>query len=147
MHYTFGMLRMHPRVLVVEDQRATRDALAELLAGSGFEVAVAADGEEALLVAKSFTPDVVVMDFGLPGLNGWETTLRLKRDPQTAGVPVVAVTGQEREEARVLGREVGCAEVFTKPVNVDELRTSLRGFAEGRLAGTPPVVELPGEGC
>ena len=55
--------------------------------------------------------------------------------------------GDGRTTAIVLGREVGCAEVFTKPVNVEELRTSLRGFAEGRLAGTPPVVELPGDGC
>lgn len=137
---------MHPRVLVVEDQPPARNALAELLTDGGFEVAVAGDGEEALGVARDFTPDVVVMDFGLPGLNGWETTLRLKRDPQTASVPVIAVTGQTEEEARVLGREVGCVEVFTKPVDLQRLATCLRDFAEGN-ATAPVAPELPPEGC
>jgi DNA-binding response OmpR family regulator len=134
-----------PRVLVVEDQRPARDALAELLSAGGFEVAVAGDGEEALGVAVDFVPDVVVMDFGLPGLNGWETTLRLKRDPKTAKVPVIAVTGEGKEEARVLGREVGCVEVFTKPVDVDRLTACLRAFAEGTAA--MPAAPLPGDGC
>jgi CheY-like chemotaxis protein len=87
------------------------------------------------------------MDFGLPGLNGWEATLRLRRDPQTAAVPVVAVTGQREEEARVLGREVGCVEVFTKPVDVDRLTSCLRDFVAGGGAGAQPVPEVPPEGC
>lgn len=135
---------LSPRVLVVEDQEPTREALAALLSDGGFEVAVAGDGEEALGVARSFSPDVVVMDFGLPGLNGWETTLRLKRDPQTAAVPVVAVTGHGQQEARVLGREVGCIEVFIKPVDMDRLARCLRESV-ARAAAEP--LDLPGEGC
>jgi two-component system, cell cycle response regulator DivK len=136
-----------PRILVVEDQLPARDALAEMLSADGFDVAVAGDGEEALGKAASFSPDVVVMDFGLPGLNGWETTLRLKRDPQTAQVPVIAVTGHGKEEARVLGREVGCLEVFTKPVDIDRLTTCLRALTEGTPADSPTPIELPGDGC
>jgi DNA-binding response OmpR family regulator len=60
---------------------------------------------------------------------------------------VVALTGQSREEARVLGREVGCAEVFTKPVDVERLRDSLLSLAQGGGAGTVPAAQLPGEGC
>ena len=134
------------RVLVVEDQPATRAALAELLTAEGFEVAVAADGAEAIDVAKAFAAHVVLMDFGLPSVNGWETTLRLRRDPATANIPVLAVTGQGNAEALRLAGEVGCVDVFLKPVDVRQLTERLRALAAGPPAGGA-LPAVPGEGC
>lgn len=134
------------RVLIVEDETESRDALAELLRESGFEVAVAGDGQEGVDLAKTFHPGVILMDFGLPEVNGWEATLRLRRDPQTVRIPIVAVTGQERPEALLLAQEVGCLEVLAKPVDPDWLVARLR-----EISSNPHLVEtlpqLPEEGC
>ncbi|HVS02652.1 MAG TPA: response regulator [Thermoanaerobaculia bacterium] len=121
------------KVLVVEDQPATRSALEELLVGNGFEVAVASDGLQALEVARAFRPTVVLMDFELPAMNGWEASLRLRRDPQTANTWILAVTGHDSPEARVLAREVGCLEVIEKPVDPRRLVARLRELGDGPL--------------
>jgi DNA-binding response OmpR family regulator len=133
------------RVLVVEDDRATREALADLLRESGFAVAVADDGAVAADLAVQFEPAVILMDFGLPRLNGWETTLRLRRDARTSRIPIIALTGQSGPEALALAREVGCLAVMTKPVDVAELVVRLRVL----VASPPPEppVPLPGEDC
>lgn len=134
------------RVLVVEDQPAARLALAELLLQEGFEVAVAHDGGEAVDVAKAFGADFVLMDFGLPSVNGWEATLRLRRDPETATVPVLAVTGMGNPEALQLAKEVGCVDVVLKPVDAHLLGERLRSLS----ANPPPpdtLPAVPGEGC
>ena len=134
------------RVLVVEDQPSARVALAELLMAEGFDVAVADDGSEVPDVAKAFAADVVLMDFGLPSVNGWEATLRLRRDPATAGIPVLAVTGQGNPEALRLAAEVGCVDVILKPVDVRQLADRLRVI----VASPPAADALPailGDGC
>ena len=134
------------RVLVVEDQPAARVAMAELLMAEGFDVAVANDGGEALDVAKAFDAHLVLMDFGLPSVNGWEATLRLRRDPATAAIPVLAVTGQGNPEALRLAAEVGCVDVILKPVDVRHLAERLR-----QLVDSPPAPDalpgLPSDGC
>jgi CheY-like chemotaxis protein len=134
------------RVLVVEDEAAAREALVDLLIAEGFELAVARDGSEALEVAKAFGADLVLMDFGLPSVNGWEATLRLRRDPATAHVPVLAVTGQGNPEALRLAHEVGCVDVVLKPFDPRQLAERLRA-----LAASPPAADalpgIPGEGC
>ena len=135
-----------PRVLVVEDQPAVRAATAELLVVEGFEVAVAADGEEVVDLAKAFAPDVVLMDFGLPAVNGWEATLRLRRDAATASTVVLAVTGHDNPEALRLAREVGCVDVLVKPVDPRALTDRLHA-----LVASPPTGDalpaIPEQGC
>src|SRR5262245_65856139 len=81
-----------PLILVVDDYRDARDMFAEYLRYSGYRVAEASNGEEAVSKAIELLPDVVLMDLSLPVLDGWEATRRLKSDPRTAGVRILAVT-------------------------------------------------------
>ena len=91
----------------------SRDIYAEYLRLSGWEVEDVTDGEEALAVAASFDPHVIVMDVGMPALDGLETTRRLKRDARTRDVPVVCVTSYAHRELEAL--RAGCAAFLTKP--------------------------------
>ena len=116
-------------VLVVDDFQDNREMFAEILSLSGFRVREAENGREALDRAFSEVPDVVLMDLSLPELDGWEATRRLKRDPRTAHVPVVALTGHALAECSRDAREAGCDAFLTKPclpeVIVDEVRRVL----------------------
>ena len=116
-------------VLVVDDFQDNREMFAEILSLSGFRVREAENGREALDRAFNEVPDVVLMDLSLPELDGWEATRRLKRDPRTAHVPVVALTGHALAECSRDAREAGCDAFLTKPclpeVIVDEVRRVL----------------------
>jgi len=116
-------------VLVVDDFQDNREMFAEILSLSGFRVREAENGREALDRAFTEVPDVVLMDLSLPELDGWEATRRLKRDPRTAHVPVVALTGHALAECSRDAREAGCDAFLTKPclpeVIVDEVRRVL----------------------
>lgn len=103
-------------VLVVEDDAETRLAYRALLEHAGWSVAEASDGEQALRLAVSEPPRVMVVDISIPGLDGWETARRLKLDERTRQVPVLLVTGHALDEDRKLARELGCAGYLVKPV-------------------------------
>jgi two-component system cell cycle response regulator DivK len=117
------------RVLVVDDFQDNREMFAEYLTISGFCVIQAENGREALERAFAEIPDVVLMDLSLPELDGWEATRRLKGDPRTAHIPVVALTGHVLAECSREAREAGCDAFLTKPclpeVLVDEVRRVL----------------------
>ncbi len=121
-----------PSVLLVDDSQDNREVYAEFLAGSGFMVEEAADGEEALEKAVALRPSLVIMDLTLPGLDGWETTRRLRKDPRTRHVPVVAVTGHATAEDSSSARQAGCNAFLAKPFLPDMLIAEIR-----RLLGTP----------
>jgi CheY-like chemotaxis protein len=110
-----GRRRPQKAVLIVEDHRDQREMYAMFFTAKGFRVITAADGPTALLAARTERPDVIVMDLSLPHMDGWEATRRLKRDPRTEHIPVVACT------AHVLGRsceravDAGCNAYLTKP--------------------------------
>jgi CheY-like chemotaxis protein len=118
-----------PLVLVVDDFKDNREMFAEYLALSGFRVAEAENGREALDQAFALVPDVVLMDLSLPELDGWEATRRLKRDPRTRHIPVVALTGHVLADHSREAREAGCDVFLTKPclpeVLVEEVRRVL----------------------
>ncbi len=109
------------RVLVVEDNQDIRETSCELLAMAGFEVKGVSTGSEALEQAPAFGPNVVLLDVGLPGLNGYDVARRLRDTPQFVGTTLIAITGYDTPEARALSAAAGFDHHVCKPVNFDEL--------------------------
>lgn len=120
------------RVLVVEDHEETRAAYRTLLERAGWAVEEAASGDEALRLAGRRPPAVAVVDISIPGLDGWETTRRLKDAPATRGVAVIAVTGHGLDEDRRRAREAGCDVYLVKPVAPQSLLDEVERLARGR---------------
>jgi PAS domain S-box-containing protein len=111
----------HRRVLVVEDNQDTRESSCELLSMAGFEVAGVSSGFEALEKAPAFSPNVVLLDVGLPGLSGYDVARRLRDMAQFANTELIAITGYDTPEARALSAAAGFDHHICKPVNFDEL--------------------------
>lgn len=103
------------RVLVVEDNQAAREGYAAYLTRSGYDVLCAATGHEALTLAIGWVPNVVVLDLGLPDIDGWEVSRRLKAAPQTTAVPIIALTGATLTHERVSAMRAGCDRHLAKP--------------------------------
>ena len=121
-----------PRVLVVDDATFNREVLVQNLQDE-YETLEAADGATALSLARTEQPDVILMDLSLPVIDGWEATARLRRDPFTAWIPVVAVTAHAMigDEARALAN--GCDDYLAKPVDEELLLVKVREWlARGR---------------
>lgn len=110
-----------PLILLVEDNETIRGAFTILLEESGYRVAGAACGLEAVQLAASAAPALILLDLGLPDIGGLEVTRRLKRDPATAAIPIVALTGRSLETDQQACLAAGCAAYFAKPVNSAEL--------------------------
>lgn len=106
---------MSQKVLIVEDQMDHRMILAVMLDHLHYQVIEAADGTEGLDKAVSEAPDLIIMDLGLPGIDGLETTIRLKQNPKTAHIPVIAHTIWKEEEYREKAEQAGVVEYLTKP--------------------------------
>ena len=125
-------LEFGPSVLLVEDDQAGRQMYADWLTQAGFSVEQAHNGLQALERAFASTPDVVVTDLNIPGIDGFELTRRLKLDPRTSAVPVVAVTGYAAF-ASDPGRaqRAGCDAVLEKPCSAEALESAVRSFING----------------
>jgi CheY-like chemotaxis protein len=116
-------------VLLVEDDKDGRRMYAEWLTGAGFRVAQAHNGLQALERALESVPDVVVTDLNIPGIDGFELTRRLKQDPRTSGIPVLAVTGYAAFAADpARARRAGCDAVLEKPCSPEELESAIRSL-------------------
>lgn len=111
----------HIRVLVVEDAPYLRFAFGRLLRMYGFEVREANDGREALDSVGEFRPDLVLTDLMMPVMDGFELIRRLRDDPATASVPVVAITADATEQAERQARAAGAVDVITKPIDLPAL--------------------------
>lgn len=116
-----------PRVLIVEDNVENRDMLARRLTRRGYAVAVAEDGPSGVAATRETLPDLVLMDLSLPQLDGWEATRRLKADPATREIPVIALTAHALAEDRAKALEAGCDEFDTKPVELERLLAKMTG--------------------
>lgn len=116
------------KILLVEDNELNRDMLSRRLARRGFEVVVAVDGEEGLVKAVTESPGLILMDMSLPKLDGWETTRRLKADPVTAAIPVIALTAHAMSGDREQALAAGCDEYDTKPIELDRLLEKITRF-------------------
>ncbi len=123
-----------PLVLVVEDYPDAREMYCEYLRFSGFRVAEARNGEEALEKAFTLLPDVVLMDLALPLMDGWEATRRLKSDRRTADILVVALTGHALAGHAEGARRAGCDAFVTKPCLPDDLVDEIRRLLSVREA-------------
>jgi CheY-like chemotaxis protein len=113
-------------VLVVDDFEDNREMFAEYLELSGFQVAQAVTGLEALDRAFELVPDVILMDLSLPDLDGWEATRRLKADPRTQHVPVIALSGHALADHAREAKEAGCDAFLTKPCLPEALIAEVR---------------------
>jgi CheY-like chemotaxis protein len=116
------------RVLVVEDNADSAVSLARFLRRLGHEVEVASDGQAAVTAAQARQPDVVLLDIGLPGLDGWEVARRLQGHPAQKQPLLVAVTGYDREADRRRSDEAGIDLHLAKPVDPEQLRWLLTRF-------------------
>jgi len=114
------------RVLIVDDQDANRLLLRDLLESQGHEVAEAVDGVEALQRVADAAPDVVLLDVGMPGIDGFEVCRRLKADPATATIPVLLVTALSQRDQRLLGIGAGANDYITKPIDKSDLSLRVR---------------------
>lgn len=114
-----------PLVLVVDDHEDSRFLIKYLLEQKGCRVMGAADGLEAVEIAHSSHPDLILMDVGLPVLDGLSATRRIREDKELHGVPVVAVSGYAAAEDQARALEAGCDGYITKPINLDELYHTL----------------------
>jgi two-component system, cell cycle response regulator DivK len=122
-----------PSVLLVEDDQDGRRMYAEWLTGAGFRVSQAHNGLQALERAFDSVPDIVVTDLNIPGIDGFELTRRLKHDPRTSAIPVVAVTGYAAFAADPdRARRAGCDAVLPKPCSPDDLETAIRSLIHER---------------
>lgn len=120
-------------VLLVEDDRDGRRLYAEWLTQAGFTVDQAHNGLQALERAIESIPDVVVTDLNIPGIDGFELTRRLKQDPRTSKVPVLAVTGYAAFAADpARAQRAGCDAVLEKPCSPDDLENAIRKLINGR---------------
>ncbi len=120
-----------PLILVVDDYQDAREMYAEYLQFSGFRVAEARNGNEALEQAFALKPDLILMDLSLPGMDGWEATRVLKADDRTRHIPVVALTGHALAGASEGAKKAGCDSFVTKPCLPDDLVVEVR-----RMLGT-----------
>jgi two-component system cell cycle response regulator DivK len=118
------------KILLVEDNEMNRDMLSRRLIKKGFELVIAMDGEQAIEMALSEAPDLILMDISLPGLDGWEATRRLKAGPETQAIPIIALTAHAMAGDREKCLEAGCNDYDTKPVEFPRLLGKIQGFLD-----------------
>ena len=108
-------------VLIVEDNEASRDALSRRLQRRGYEIYVATDGLQAVSVATRAKPDLILMDLGLPGVDGWTATAKLKSDEATRRIPIIVLSAHAMSTDRELALAAGGDDFDTKPVRFPQL--------------------------
>jgi two-component system cell cycle response regulator DivK len=119
---------MSKRILVVEDHEDNRQILRDLLGNAGYDMVEAETGEDGLTAAASQRPDLILMDIQLPGIDGYETTRRLKADPALRAVPIIVVTSYALSGDDIKAREAGCDAYVTKPYSPRQLLAKIREY-------------------
>ena len=109
------------KILLVEDNEMNRDMLSRRLLRKGYEVVMAIDGQQAVAMAQSENPDLILMDMSLPVIDGWEATRRVKAAEATAHIPVIALTAHAMSGDREKALEAGCDDYDTKPIEMPRL--------------------------
>ena len=128
-----GLTRGMPTLLVVEDNEPSRDVLSRRLARRGYQVVSAADGQQGVSMAQATKPDLILMDLGLPGIDGWEATAQLKADDNTRHIPIIVLSAHAMTNDRTLALAAGADDFDTKPVRfqrlLEKIETLLKGVA------------------
>ena len=125
---------MTRRVLIVEDNEMNRDVLTRRLVRAGYQVSAAVDGLDGVAQASLQRPDIILMDVGLPGVDGFEATRRIKADPSAATIPIIALTAHAMAGDRERFLEAGMDYYLVKPIIAAELYSILKQIAESRKA-------------
>lgn len=123
------------KLLLVEDNEMNRDMLTRRLERRGYEIITAVNGKEAIDLASSGSPDLILMDMSLPVLDGWEATRAIKAQPATQLIPVIALTAHALQRDREQALAAGCDEFETKPVDMELLVRKIEALLK---EGSPP---------
>jgi CheY-like chemotaxis protein len=123
-----------PRILLVEDNEMNRDMLSRRLARREYEMLVAVDGKEGVMMAGSEAPDLILMDMSLPVMDGWEATRQLKASPKTKAIPIIALTAHAMSGDREKAMEAGCDDYDTKPIELPRLLAKMEALLGDKKA-------------
>lgn len=118
-------------VLIVDDSPTEQHVFCKALEQRGYDTVVASDGEEAITMAEQVRPEVIVMDVVMPGMNGFQATRRLARNPATTGIPIVIVSGKGQETDRIWGLRQGASQYLVKPVSEQQLVAAVAAALQG----------------
>jgi CheY-like chemotaxis protein len=120
-----------PRVLVVEDFNDAREMFVDLFSLAGFDVCQARDGVEAIATATAVVPHIILMDLGLPRMDGWSAASAIKQGARTSHIPIVALTAFTDERLHQRALDAGCVHVATKPCEPDRLLAIIAAVIDG----------------
>jgi twitching motility two-component system response regulator PilH len=109
------------KILIVDDSPTERHVLNDMLTKAGFEVVASDNGEDAIQKAKQVRPDLILMDVVMPGLNGFQATRAISRDPDTRAIPIILCTSKSQETDKIWGMRQGARDYIVKPVRREEL--------------------------
>ncbi|MBD3670285.1 MAG: response regulator [Gammaproteobacteria bacterium] len=115
-------------ILIVDDSPTEIHVIKTMLEKNGYETSFASNGEEGIEKTKEIKPDLVLMDVVMPGLNGFQATRELSKNPDTATIPIIIVTTKDQESDRVWGLRQGAKEYVTKPVDESELMQKVKSL-------------------
>ena len=121
------------RIMIVEDNEPSRDALGRRLARRGYEVIEAADGNQAVALALSERPDLILMDLGLPGIDGWEATRQLKLNDAVRHIPIIVLSAHAMIKDRNMALAAGGDDFDSKPVRFQSLLAKIERLLDGRV--------------
>jgi twitching motility two-component system response regulator PilH len=123
-------LRGQGTILIIDDSPTELHILKGMLEGAGYSVLLAENAESGVELVRSAKPDLVLMDVVMPGLNGFQATRQLSRNPETSNIPVIMVTTKDQETDRTWGLRQGAKEYLVKPVQKGELLSMIKGILE-----------------
>lgn len=118
------------KILLVEDNEMNRDMLSRRLARRGYDIVMAIDGQQGIELAHTESPDLILMDMSLPVVDGWEATRRLKAEPGTRDIPVIALTAHAMLGDREKAVEAGCDDFDTKPIELPRLLDKIQALLD-----------------
>jgi len=122
------------KILLVEDNEMNRDMLSRRLERKGYQIVLALDGAEGLQMARTSSPDLILMDMSLPVIDGWEATRQLKADEATRQIPVIALTAHAMATDEEKARAAGCDDFDTKPIELPRLLGKIEALLQRRGA-------------
>jgi CheY-like chemotaxis protein len=119
------------KILLVEDNEMNRDMLSRRLVRNGYDIVIAVDGQEGIEKAISEKPNLILMDMSLPVVDGWEATKRIKANPATQAIPVIALTAHAMAQDKEKAMAAGCNDFDTKPVDIQRLVGKIQALLNG----------------
>ena len=123
------------KLLLVEDNEMNRDMLSRRLIRNGYDIVIAIDGQQAVNMASSEGPDLILMDMSLPVIDGWEATRQVKSNAGTRQIPIIALTAHAMTEDKDKAMAAGCDDFDTKPVDIQRLLGKIQALLNGRAGG------------